>query len=236
MEMRNQGPHSGNNNQSVSNSTEDQLDLLESAERDQIAADATWAEAIGSVIVAIGSFSFLTSEQSNALNIVGNTIQAVANAIIVDTIEEFNLNKTGNILITAGLLEKEIALIFPFNDKSDLLQQLLLLQGNVLRAIGSNLLVVYSFTQQISEASLYGIYGNIIEVIGIYVEIGSNVITIQGRSSAIVNELGFIGNWLQAIGAIIVAIGQSMAADQSRLKWNDSLLYASKDRKPSLYY
>ncbi len=235
MEMRTEGPNSGNNNQPRSNSAEDPLDLLESAERDQIAADATWAEAIGTIIAAIGGFSFLTSDQSNALNIVGNTIQAVANAVIVDTIEEFNLNKAGNILDTIGLLEEEAALILPFNNNNQL-QQILVLQGNVTQLIGNNLQVAYSFSQPIDEAALYGIYGNIIEIIGLITEVISNIWTLRNSNSSLANELGFLGSWVQAIGAIIAAIGQSMAADQSRSKWNDNLLYASKDRKPSLYY
>lgn len=56
----------------------------------------SWVQAIGTFIAAVGATPspILTNQQLNNLSLIGNVLQAVGNALIADTIEQFNLEKS----------------------------------------------------------------------------------------------------------------------------------------------
>ncbi|MGN1400163.1 MAG: DUF6944 family repetitive protein [Bacillus sp. (in: firmicutes)] len=181
----------------------------EVARRNEISTATTWWEAIGTIISALGTTPTFSTQLQNDLGIWGNVIQATATGVQADVSLAFNLNSLSNIVDAVGLTEEAAASIYPFQNQN--LQTIIILQGNEIQALSSNIAIVYALTQKMTVAQAYNLYGNIIQLIGLYVEIASNILTLRDGNTNTINALNIAGNWIQAIGSVLVAIGQSLA-------------------------
>ncbi|WP_191557468.1 DUF6944 family repetitive protein [Metabacillus idriensis] len=164
-----------------------------------------WIQAIGTVTAAVGSTpsNVLTDQQLENLNLWGNVLQGTGNAILADTIDSFNLNKIGNMIQAIGNSTVVTGFIIDFSERT---QTLLDVQGNLLQATGGGLGIAYSLEQEKSIEQLYSIYGNLLQAIGNSMQAIAGGMQLRNEDPGNINT---VGSWIQAIGSIISAIGET---------------------------
>ncbi len=221
------------------NSSQQDESSPQSIENERIATYATWVEAFGTFVSAVGSNPSLNTQIANNLNTVGNTIQAVSTAVVADTEETWNLNKAGNVIDAIGLTEEAAVTILNIQNQTE--QLILTIQGNLIQIVGVGLSTLYSLEQPPTLPNIYSFYGNATELSGLFIEVSGEVQQLRNnaQATAVTTNLNVLGNWVQVVGAVIAAIGQSLSYEEAIQKNSvsqDSFGYASRKRLPSPYY
>jgi hypothetical protein len=164
-----------------------------------------WIQAIGTVTAAVGSTpsKVLTDQQLENLNLWGNILQGTGNAILADTEETFNLNKIGNMIQAMGNTAVVTGIIIDFSEST---KSLLDIQGNLLQATGGGAALADAFGEERSIEQLYNIYGNLLQVIGNSMQAIAGGMELRNEDPG---NLNVAGSWIQAIGSIISAIGET---------------------------
>jgi len=196
-----------------------------------------WLRAIGSSISAISVTPTRLSGSTQAnLNIVGLALQAAGSGIETEgQSTPFTLEYTGTAITTIGILENLTASLIDFPDKTD---TILHIQGNLLKAVGSSLVVLDEIQDSTGVGALEGIIGNMLQTIGSVIQvIAFNLQYTNSQLSEDDNQqqadsymqrnqqngnqgqkegqnLMTLGAWIQAIGAVIAAIGQQKEETQ----------------------
>ncbi|MEI5907060.1 hypothetical protein WAK64_08320 [Bacillus spongiae] len=162
----------------------------------------SWIQAIGTTVAAIGATpsKILSEEQLEGLSVIGNVGQAVGNALIADTIEEFDLTKAGNEIQSIGNLTVISGIVIDFDEDTKLNLDI---SGNLLQALGGSAAVSETFNEDPSVDVLLAIYGDLLQVIGNSLQAIAGIIESKDRDSGNINE---IGSWIQAIGSILAAL------------------------------
>ncbi|MFS0780593.1 DUF6944 family repetitive protein [Bacillus sp. 1P06AnD] len=174
---------------------------------------ALWIEAIGTILSAIGNTPSNIFSQSFLYNLdnIGDILQVTGTGIQIDDERVLSLNKLGNYIIAAGNLE-EIAADFLLERESGL-QQLLLNQGNAIQAAGTGLAVIYSFGQTPTLSNIYGLYANVLQLVGLALQVLAGGFPSDNETGTVINT---IGNWVQASGAVLAVVSQELEnADSS---------------------
>ena len=183
----------------------------------QITTSAMWVGAIGRIVTAIGNTPpiSLNNKVSSDINLVGYNLQLAGTAVLVDAERSFSLNKAGNMIQAGGLSAEVAGYILPFSDPNA--QQTLFNIGNEGQALGTSMSFIYSLERVTTLTNLYNAFGGLLQTIGI------NMLVIGGflPSNSLKRQLfNSIGSWIQAIGAIIQAIAQTMSdSDQSKYQY-----------------
>ncbi|MGN1386283.1 MAG: DUF6944 family repetitive protein [Bacillus sp. (in: firmicutes)] len=166
-----------------------------------------WTEAIGTTLSAIAStpISFISTDTLANLNIIGDVIQVGSTAIQIDAEKKITFNSIGNYVQVAGNVEEIGAEIILYNDQTA--QTPFITQGNAIQAVGVSLSLVFFLGQKHNLINVYNIYANILQVIGLSIQVLSSNSSLTTDQS---NTLNAIGGWLQAIGTILAAIAQSL--------------------------
>jgi hypothetical protein len=164
-----------------------------------------WIQAIGTVTAAVGSTpsKVLTDQQLENLNLWGNVLQGTGNAILADTEDTFTLNKIGNMIQSIGNSTVVTGIIIDFSERT---QTLLEVQGNLLQATGGGTALADAFGEERSIEQLYSIYGNLLQVIGNSMQAIAGGMELRNEDPG---NLNVAGSWIQAIGSIISAIGET---------------------------
>jgi hypothetical protein len=164
-----------------------------------------WIQAIGTVTAAVGSTpsKVLTDQQLENLNLWGNVLQGTGNAILADTEDTFTLNKIGNMIQAIGNSTVVTGIIIDFSERT---QTLLEVQGNLLQATGGGTALADAFGEERSIEQLYSIYGNLLQVIGNSMQAIAGGMELRNEDPG---NLNVAGRWIQAIGSIISAIGET---------------------------
>ena len=183
-------------------------------DKKQIIKFGTWLDAVGTTLSAIGNtpFPFISKDRLKRIDLIGDSLQATASSIMADAEEEFNLFKIGNMIDASGNVIEIAGANLPFtNPRSN---QILLVEGNGLQTIGTGLTFIYSYEyalqtefEEIELGTLYGIYGSLVQTIGLAMQTIAALLpedNLQGQ------RLNTVGTWVQAIGAILEAIGVSL--------------------------
>lgn len=189
----------------------------------QLTTGAMWAGAVGRIVTAVGNTPpiSLNNKVASDINLIGYTIQLAATAVLVDTEEALSLNKVGNIIQSGGLSAEVAGYVLPFSDPNA--QQTIFNIGNEGQALGTGLSFVYSLNSNPTVVNLYNSFGALLQTIGI------NMLVIAGylpSTSSLRQQLNSIGSWIQAIGAIIQAIAQTISeSDLSKFQTVNSVVY-----------
>ncbi|MEK4620396.1 hypothetical protein NYE71_30800 [Bacillus sp. FSL K6-0273] len=194
-----------------------------------------WVAAIGTITSAIGStpFDFISSNVRKDLNVYGNVLQAVGNALEADGQGEVSLEQIGNEIQSIGNVTVISGLIIEFKEET---QIKLVIAGNWTQALGGLTALADEFEDTSDKDESLNIIGNLLQSIGNSLQaIGGieelksirnedwsnkegNVndvekdIDTQVNNETNENEEGklidIIGSWVQAVGSVISLIGQ----------------------------
>ncbi|MCU0096608.1 hypothetical protein N7917_22275 [Bacillus sp. OR9] len=191
--------------------------------------------AIGTITSAIGStpFYFISSNVREDLNIYGNTLQAVGNALEADGQGEISLEKIGNEIQSIGNVTVISGLVIEFKDETKIK---LVIAGNWTQALGGLTALADEFEDASDKDESFNIVGNLLQAIGnslraiggIY-ELKSIRRERQDSKDELVNDtegnldnqvnseldkkkegqsIDTIGSWIQAVGSVFSLIGQ----------------------------
>ncbi|QPW48835.1 hypothetical protein G9298_14070 [Bacillus thuringiensis] len=206
-----------------------------------------WVAAIGTITSAIGStpFDFISSNVRKDLNIYGNVLQAVGNALEADGQGEVSLEKIGNEIQSFGNVTVISGLIIDFKEET---QIKLVIAGNWTQALGGLIALADEFEDTSDKDESLNIIGNLLQSIGNSLQaIGGidelksirnedqsnkegNVNDVEKDTNTQVNNetneneegklIGIIGSWVQAVGSVISLIGQ-IREESEELEGND---------------
>ncbi|MGM9923532.1 MAG: DUF6944 family repetitive protein [Bacillus sp. (in: firmicutes)] len=168
---------------------------------------AQWIEAGGTVLSAIGNtpIDFLSASFLYDINLIGDFLQVGATSVQIDAEDSLTFNSLGNITQVIGNTEEIAGYILFVNDQTE--QNLLVNQGNAIQAVGVALSLTFFLEQQNNLVNMYNIYSNLLQIIGLGMQSLSSISTLSTDQS---QTLNVIGNWIQAIGAILAAIAQTL--------------------------
>ncbi|HDR7378784.1 MULTISPECIES: DUF6944 family repetitive protein [Bacillus cereus group] len=206
-----------------------------------------WVAAIGTITSAIGStpFDFISSNVRKDLNIYGNVLQAVGNALEADGQGEVSLEKIGNEIQSIGNVTVISGLIIDFKEET---QIKLVIAGNWTQALGGLTALADEFEDTSDKDESLNIIGNLLQSIGNSLQaIGGidelksirnedqsnkegNVNDVEKDTNTQVNNetneneegklIDIIGSWVQAVGSVISLIGQ-IREESEELEGND---------------
>ncbi|HEE9030866.1 MULTISPECIES: DUF6944 family repetitive protein [Bacillus cereus group] len=206
-----------------------------------------WVAAIGTITSAIGStpFDFISSNVRKDLNVYGNVLQAVGNALEADGQGEVSLEKIGNEIQSIGNVTVISGLIIDFKEET---QIKLVIAGNWTQALGGLTALADEFEDASDKDESLNIIGNLLQSIGNSLQaIGGidelksirnedqsnkkgNVNNVEKDTDTQVNNetneneegklIDIIGSWVQAVGSVISLIGQ-IREESEELEGND---------------
>lgn len=124
-----------------------------------------WLAAIGTVTSAVGSTPslFIKKGLRNDLNLWGNVLQGVGNAVVADGQGELSLETIGNELQSVGNITVIAGLVIDLEDE---IQQRLIIDGNLIQALGGATALGNELEDISEEDDIYNIMGNLLQVIG----------------------------------------------------------------------
>ncbi|MGQ3542418.1 DUF6944 family repetitive protein [Bacillus cereus] len=203
--------------------------------------------AIGTITSAIGStpFEFISSNVRKDLNVYGNVLQAVGNALEADGQGEVSLEQIGNEIQSIGNVTVISGLIIEFKEET---QIKLVIAGNWTQALGGLTALADEFEDTSDKDESLNIIGNLLQSIGNSLQaIGGieelksirnenrsnkegNVNDVEKDIDTQVNKktneneegklIDIIGSWVQAVGSVISLIGQ-IREESEELEGND---------------
>ncbi|MCU4824160.1 hypothetical protein OCA00_21305 [Bacillus cereus] len=206
-----------------------------------------WVAAIGTITSAIGStpFDFISSNVRKDLNVYGNVLQAVGNALEADGQGEVSLEKIGNEIQSIGNVTVISGLIIDFKEET---QIKLVIAGNWTQALGGLTALANEFEDTSDKDEHLNIIGNLLQSIGNSLQaIGGidelksirnedqsnkegNVNDVEKDTNTQVNNetneneegklIDIIGSWVQAVGSVVSLIGQ-IREENEELEGND---------------
>ncbi|KLA25491.1 DUF6944 family repetitive protein [Bacillus cereus] len=206
-----------------------------------------WVAAIGTITSAIGStpFDFISSNVRKDLNVYGNVLQAVGNALEADGQGEVSLEQIGNEIQSIGNVTVISGLIIEFKEET---QIKLVIAGNWTQALGGLTALADEFEDTSDKDESLNIIGNLLQSIGNSLQaIGGieelksirnedrsnkegNVNDVEKDIDTQVNKktneneegklIDIIGSWVQAVGSVISLIGQ-IREESEELEGND---------------
>ncbi|MEK4694141.1 hypothetical protein MKX31_08775 [Bacillus sp. FSL M8-0063] len=206
-----------------------------------------WVAAIGTITSAIGStpFDFISSNVRKDLNVYGNVLQAVGNALEADGQGEVSLEQIGNEIQSIGNVTVISGLIIDFKEET---QIKLVIAGNWTQALGGLTALADEFEDTSDKDEHLNIIGNLLQSIGNSLQViggidelksirnedqsnkEGNVNDVEKDTNTQVNNetneneegklIDIIGSWVQAVGSVISLIGQ-IREESEELEGND---------------
>ncbi|WP_079710877.1 DUF6944 family repetitive protein [Paraliobacillus ryukyuensis] len=160
-----------------------------------------WIQATGTIISAVANTPDIpiSANLKQDFKVIGNTLQATGNAIQVEKLTLRNLNNIANEIQAVGNTLEIASLMLPIRS-SDTLSS----QGDLLQALGSVISFSEEWKKERTIEVLYLGIGNLLQAIG------NSLQALATRSKSNATILNTIGNWIQATGAVMTAIGASI--------------------------
>ncbi|MGN1386284.1 MAG: DUF6944 family repetitive protein [Bacillus sp. (in: firmicutes)] len=168
---------------------------------------STWGEAFGATLAAIGStpIVFLNSDFLFNLNLIGETIQIGGITGQVEAENKVSYNSIGNVIQIGGI-SWDIGNFLTFRDQNTELQFHLRKSFSV-QFVGVSVCLTYYLNQPQTLFTLYNIYANVLQLIGLSIKILSTLPFLSSKKS---QTFSTVGNWIQAIGIILMALSLSV--------------------------
>ncbi|RSK25951.1 hypothetical protein EJF36_03035 [Bacillus sp. HMF5848] len=169
----------------------------------QKATWGAWIQAVGTTLSAIGSTPSLNIDAKilQDLDLVGNVLQATGDALQADS--EQGLERIGNEVQAIGNSIIVGSYILNVRKQTKLK---LTIQGDLLQALGSSLVIVDELREDRSVDTLLNIEGNLLQVVGNTLQAIAAKLKLKNKDG---DNLNAIGSWIQAIGAILSALSQN---------------------------
>ncbi|MDA1576972.1 hypothetical protein WAG12_11465 [Bacillus cereus] len=191
--------------------------------------------AIGTITSAIGStpFYFIGSNVRKELNVYGNVLQAVGNALEADGQGEISLEKIGNEIQSIGNVTVISGLVIEFKDETKIK---LVIAGNWTQALGGLTALADEFEDTSDKDESLNIVGNLLQATGNSLQAIGGIYELKSkrelrqfskedRSNDVEENLetqvnsepgenkkgqlvDIAGSWIQAVGSVISLIGQ----------------------------
>jgi hypothetical protein len=182
-----------------------------------------WIQAIGTVIAAVASTPSLNEDIQESLNLWGNALQGTGNALLADAEEGFSLGKLGNQVQAIGNTTVIAGLLLPVMEEA---KQKLDINGNLLQAIGGGIALPDDLMGAPSDIRTLNIAGNVLQIIGNLLQAKGGIEELQStiekedrykgyresnQTEMITHSqsLAINGSWIQAVGSVLSAIGQT---------------------------
>lgn len=165
----------------------------------------SWVQAIGTFIAAVGATpsSILTDQQLNNLSLIGNGLQAIGNALIADTIEQFNLEKIGNKLQAIGNSTVFSGMVLPVHD---ITSQELVIKGNWLQALGGCSAIGDGFAQLDEPGEAINVISNLLQGIGNSLQAIGGIEQLRSGNEEDGEVEQVLGSWIQTVGSVLGAL------------------------------
>lgn len=161
----------------------------------------SWVVAAGTIASAINaSLIAHTGVKGQSLNLIGNTLQATGNGITASSPSLSSFSKTGNLIQSAGNSTIIYSILTDLDRQDD---DVLIIKGNLLQALGGIISFSETYGKIPSLTNAYQLNGEALEVIGNSIQSVAARRELKGVEA---NDLSALGSWIQAIGAIIVAL------------------------------
>ncbi|MCF2647837.1 MULTISPECIES: DUF6944 family repetitive protein [Bacillaceae] len=162
---------------------------------------------IGTIQAAIGSTpSFHLSKETNyQLRLVGNVLQGTGSALSADGQGTISLEMLGDEIQAIGNSTVVTGLILYKLSKIPT-EQKLIITGSWIQALGSFVGLTDEFFDHTADGRIENIIGGLLQGIGNSLQAMGGTEQLKGISSQ--QNLGTIGSWIQATGAVLSLIGQ----------------------------
>lgn len=162
---------------------------------------------IGTIQAAIGSTpSFHLSKETNyQLRLVGNVLQGTGSALSADGQGTISLEMLGDEIQAIGNSTVVTGLILYKLSKIPT-EQKLIITGSWIQALGSFVGLTDEFFDHTADGRIENIIGGLLQGIGNSLQAVGGTEQLKGISSQ--QNLGTIGSWIQATGAVLSLIGQ----------------------------
>ncbi|MER2060532.1 MAG: hypothetical protein ABTA16_17055 [Niallia sp.] len=164
---------------------------------------------IGTIQAAIGSTpSFHFSKEMNyQLRLSGNILQGTGSALSADGQGTISLEKLGDEIQAIGNSTVVTGLIL-YKLSNTPTEQKLIIAGNWLQALGSFVGLTDEFFDNTADGRMENIIGGLLQGIGNSLQAISGTEQLHGISNNNQQNIGVLGSWIQATGAVISLIGQ----------------------------
>lgn len=164
-----------------------------------------WTQAVGTVVAAIGSTPSLPIHTSGrrGLGVIGNVLQATGNGLEAESQRKLTYGKLGNIIQATGNITVTTGLAIDFPTDTG---ERLVISGDLIQALGA-------VTALGSANRSYVVIGNSLQAIGNSLQAFGGVRILKESAHPMWqpgdgNEVLIAkGSWIQAFGAILLAIG-----------------------------
>jgi predicted RNA-binding protein YlqC (UPF0109 family) len=180
-----------------------------------------WIQAIGTVMAAVGSTPSLNEDIQKSLNLWGNALQGTGNALLADADEGVTLGKLGNQVQAIGNTTVIAGMLLPVKEEA---KQKLDINGNLLQAIGGGIALPEDLMG--STIRTLTIAGNVLQITGNSLQAKGGMEDLKSntekedrykgykesnQSETITHSqsLAINGSWIQAVGSVLSAIGQT---------------------------
>ncbi|MGO5014559.1 DUF6944 family repetitive protein [Niallia sp. Sow4_A1] len=162
---------------------------------------------LGTIQAAIGSTpSFHLSKETNyQLRLVGNVLQGTGSALSAGGQGTISLEKLGDEIQAIGNSTVVTGLILYLLSNTQT-EQKLIITGNWIQALGSFVGLTDEFFDHTAAGRIENIIGGLLQGIGNSLQAIGGTEQLKGLSSQ--QNLGTIGSWIQATGAVLSLIGQ----------------------------
>ncbi|MGR9050860.1 DUF6944 family repetitive protein [Halobacillus faecis] len=160
----------------------------------------SWIVAAGTVASAVNaSINANTGDDREGLDLIGNTLQATGNGVVANDSDSI-LSASGNIIQATGNSTIIYSILGDLNRRTDLN---LVIKGNLLQALGGVIGFSETYEADPSLTNMYKLNGELLQAVG-----NSIQAIAAGRELKEMDASHFaaLGSWIQAIGAIIVAL------------------------------
>ncbi len=174
----------------------------------------SWMQAIGNVIEAYGSTPSipLEDETRDDFNRVGLTMQAVGSGLEADgQSNPYSYEYAGSVITSIGSVEELLPLLRNFSFETDYLLES---QGNILQGLGSALQAYDEIVNGTPSGAYEGIIGNSLQSIGCFISVLGIKIELTDQEDG--QRINAFGSWVQALGAILAAIGQQLEEEEEK--------------------
>ncbi|WP_312093641.1 DUF6944 family repetitive protein [Niallia sp.] len=174
--------------------------------KNQVEIASVWVQVIGTIVAALGNsaWNILSEEEIKDLDLVGNVLQAFGNAVQADQQETVTFEKIGTEIQAVGNTVVASSYIL----LEDELESKLIIKGNWLQAFGALVEAVDEVLDNSGKDQRLNIIGNTTQAVGnSFQAIGGKHILYNNEEKGLF--LVISGGWIQAVGTILNAIGQT---------------------------
>ncbi|WP_445304406.1 DUF6944 family repetitive protein [Niallia sp. FSL W8-1348] len=149
----------------------------------------------------------LSNETNYQLRLVGNVLQGTGSALSADGQGTISLEKLGDEIQAIGNSTVVTGLVL-YKTSNTPAEQKLIITGSWLQALGSFVGLTDEFFDSTADGRIENIIGGLLQGIGNSLQAIGGTEQLKGINNDGQQNIGTLGSWIQATGAVISLIGQ----------------------------